>query len=117
MPPQTTPSHSPDELNEQTHTPSAFEFLAELLPARNLTDEVIHSPNFNSTYHDRAQRTNRSEKLFDRMARRLHRDCLPHLVLTGAKGIGRASAVRELARMAARGEYPFLEDAALWPAA
>jgi hypothetical protein len=111
-------THPPlDQREEFPVSPSAFEFLSELLPARNLTSEIRGEDLFGSPYRPRElEDSNASHgSLFDRLARRLHRHEAPHLILSGTTGIGKTETVCELARRSLQGHYPFLEETTfLW---
>ena len=48
--------------------------------------------------------------MYEKMARSLFRGEAKHVVLTGDKGVGKTVVLRELARRAAEGRYPFLAD-------
>jgi ATP-dependent Clp protease ATP-binding subunit ClpA len=48
------------------------------------------------------------ERLFDQLARALHRRQARHVLLTGERGVGKSTVVAELARRAAAGHIPFL---------
>jgi ATP-dependent Clp protease ATP-binding subunit ClpA len=50
----------------------------------------------------------RYERLFDALARALHRRPFPHALLVGERGVGKSTVVAELARRAAAGRVPFL---------
>jgi ATP-dependent Clp protease ATP-binding subunit ClpA len=109
-------NHPPlDQREEFSVSPSAFEFLSELLPAKILTSEALKERIEASSYRIREPALESNESLFDRLARRLHRHDAPHLVLTGSTGIGKTETVRELARRSLQGHYPFLEETTfLW---
>ncbi len=51
------------------------------------------------------------ERLFDALARVLHRRQLHHVLLAGERGVGKSTVVAELARRAAAGSIPFLARA------
>jgi len=100
--------------NENSHPQSAFEFLSSLLPARNLTDEVLRGTLEPHSYQPRGE-LDTTEPLFDRMARRLYRQDNKHLLFFGPQGVGRTAAVQEFALQAQAGRYPYLQDAVfLW---
>ena len=48
--------------------------------------------------------------MYEKIARSLFRSGSRHMVLTGNKGVGKTSVLREFARRAAIGLYPFLSD-------
>ncbi len=48
--------------------------------------------------------------VYEKIARSLFRSEAKHVVLTGDKGVGKTVVLRELARRAAEGRYPFLAD-------
>jgi len=51
------------------------------------------------------------ERLFDALARALHRRQFHHVLLSGDRGVGKSTVVAELARRAAAGRIPFLGQA------
>jgi ATP-dependent Clp protease ATP-binding subunit ClpA len=51
------------------------------------------------------------ERLFDDLARALHRRQFHHVLLSGERGVGKSTVVAELARRAAAGRIPFLARA------
>lgn len=99
---ETTRSIRDDE-GDQSRT--AFEFLRLLLHAVDLSTE---STERRARYFARSWSD--SGCIFDQIARTLHRETSPHLVLTGQIGIGKSATVRELSRRCAEGEYAFLRD-------
>lgn len=115
--PQRTTQLAFNQQDEFSLPPSAFEFLSKLLPVRNLTSEIRGKDLFGSSYSPRELEDSAGshESVFDRLARWLHRQDAPHLVLTGSTGIGKTETVRELARRSLQGNYPFLEETTfLW---
>jgi ATP-dependent Clp protease ATP-binding subunit ClpA len=50
------------------------------------------------------------ERLFDSLARILHRRRANHVLLVGERGVGKSMIVAELARRAAAGQIPFLQE-------
>lgn len=88
---------------------SAFEFLAELMPAKKITEEILQSGCHDSCFVSRDhQIASSKEPLFHRMARGLHRDQNRHIILLGQTGIGKTSVVHEFARLASQNEFLFL---------
>ncbi len=89
---------------------SAWEFLASLLPLQNLTQEALNhqiTPAV-SLLPDSDDPAN--DLTFEPLARGLHRRSAPHLLITGERGVGKTTVIRELARKAANGDYPFLNQ-------
>ncbi|QDT76778.1 ATP-dependent Clp protease ATP-binding subunit ClpC [Gimesia maris] len=90
---------------------SAFEFLSELMPAQNITEEILQAGADYSSFVSREyQDSNSNETFFQRMARGLYRDLDRHLILSGQKGIGKTAVVNEFARLALENEFPFLSQ-------
>jgi ATP-dependent Clp protease ATP-binding subunit ClpA len=78
----------------------------ELAPSEDLTDRVRTSEMPEELPFDGEPMYDR---LFDGLARALHRRGANHVLLTGERGVSKNSIVAELARRAATGRIPFLK--------
>ena len=113
------------EATQEFNTPnSPWELLSSMLPTADLTAQAAegdvtpavagpppHSPPDeppvgNAQTNDATETPN----LYDRIVRILFRKTQRHVLITGLKGVGKTTIIRELARRAAAGEIPFLKD-------
>lgn len=93
--------------------PDAFDFLAARLPVADLTAAAIAGELPTAVVEEPPVKHNGNGSphgLFDQLTRALYRRSNRHVLLTGLKGIGKTTVVRELARQAAHGKIPFLAD-------
>jgi Cdc6-like AAA superfamily ATPase len=77
--------------------PGRWDFLASLLPLERITP------------HGNAQVFAGSQALFGDFARALHRLTNRHVLITGERGVGKTTVVKEFARRAVGGEWAFLK--------
>jgi ATP-dependent Clp protease ATP-binding subunit ClpA len=92
---------------------AALLFLVDRLPAEDLTAAAIAGELPTAVIDEPpAERDGGASAhgLFEWLTRALYRRSNRHVLLTGLKGVGKTTVVRELARRAARGEIPFLAD-------
>jgi ATP-dependent Clp protease ATP-binding subunit ClpC len=78
-----------------------------LVPSGDLTAQVLAADVTSAFSFDGEPQFDR---LFDAMARILHRHRAHHVLLTGERGVGKITIVDELARRAAVGSLSFLQD-------
>ena len=90
---------------------SAFEFLSELMPVKNITAEIQQTGIKKFCFVSRESQDEKlNETLFQRVAKVLHRKQDRHLIITGQTGIGKTATIDELARLASQNEFPFLSQ-------
>lgn len=105
-------SESEHETEVFDETPTAG-MIPRLLPMEDLSAAALAGefpPAIHTTGETITGEGATGSDLYDQMARALYRRVHPHVVVTGLKGVGKSTAVRELARRAATGEIPFLRD-------
>jgi len=101
-------STSTDDFNTDT-TPSPHEpfvLPAGLAPSEDLTFRAQAALGADEFPFDGEAKY---QRLFDSIARTLHRRSGNHALLTGERGVGKSTIVAEMARRAADGEIPFLQ--------
>ena len=92
-------SFSPDE---------PFRLPAELAPSADLTFQARAAAAGDAFPFDGDPQY---ERLFEQIARALHRRGAHHVLLSGERGVGKTTVLAELARRAAVGDVPFLQEA------
>jgi len=78
----------------------------ELAPSEDLTHRVRTRAITVSPFEGEAK----YERVFDAIARALHRRGASHVLLVAERGVGQQTVLAELARLAATGRIPFLSD-------
>src|SRR5205823_1879555 len=85
---------------------------SSLLPSEDLTYQARHRsqvPAITLQYQKR-DKALKSYDPYDVINRALHRREKNHVLITGLRGVGKTTLVREVARRAAFGEIPFLKN-------
>lgn len=90
----------------------AWQFLATKLPTANLTASALGGslPQAVGWGPPQGGHSRLASDTFDTLARALYRRTHNHVLITGRKGVGKATVVNELARRAAFGKIAFLAN-------
>ena len=106
MGPSPSAQPRPQRETQQTQQDVTFLLPPQLAPSEDLTQQAKSAQASHSFPFDG---TPQYDRLFDAMARVLHRRRINHILLTGERGVGKNTIVSELARRAVAGQIRFLQ--------